>query len=121
MEFNDREAIYLQIANLICENILSGKWHEEERIPSIRDIAIDTEVNPNTVMRSFSYLQDQSIIYNKRGIGFFVTPGGKQRITEMKKRTFIESELPKVFKTMHLLNIGIDEVAELYENSSELT
>ena len=53
MEFGKDQAIYLQIADLICENILSGEWAAETKIPSVRELAINLEVNPNTVMRTY--------------------------------------------------------------------
>ena len=74
MNFKESKAIYLQIADRICDEILLGQFAEEERIPSVREYATIVEVNANTVMRSFDYLQSQNIIYNKRGIGYFVSP-----------------------------------------------
>jgi GntR family transcriptional regulator len=78
MEFGDNNAIYLQIADHFCENILLQKWNPGDRIPSVREMAVSIEVNPNTVMRTFNYLQDKGIIFNKRGIGYFVTEDGFQ-------------------------------------------
>ena len=75
MNFKESKAIYLQIADRICDEILLGQFAEEERIPSVREYATIVEVNANTVMRSFDYLQSQNIIYNKRGIGYFVATG----------------------------------------------
>lgn len=71
MNFKESKAIYLQIADRICDEILLGQYQEEERIPSVREYAAMVEVNANTAMRSFDYLQSQDIIYNKRGIGYF--------------------------------------------------
>jgi len=72
MEFRENEAIYLQIADLVGSNVLLRKWKPEEKIPSVRDLAIELQVNLNTVMRSYEYLENLGVIYNKRGIGFFV-------------------------------------------------
>ena len=77
MNFKESKAIYLQIADRICDEILLGQLGEEERIPSVREYAAIVEVNANTVMRSFDYLQSQNIIYNKRGIGYFVATGAR--------------------------------------------
>lgn len=75
MQFKDSQSIYLQIADYVCEKILLREWKAEERIPSVRELAVQLEVNPNTVMRTFDFLQQQEIIYNQRGIGYFVTAG----------------------------------------------
>ncbi len=116
MEFNDQQAIYLQIADLFCENILLGKWKPGDRIPSVREMAVSIEVNPNTVMRTFNYLQEKEIIFNKRGIGFFVSDDGFEKTKSLRKEDFMNQELPKVFKEMQLLNIDISELKNFYED-----
>ena len=93
MNFKESKAIYLQIADRICDEILLGQFGEEERIPSVREYAAIVEVNANTVMRSFDYLQSQNIIYNKRGIGYFVAPGARELIHSLRKDIFLKEEL----------------------------
>ena len=117
MDFNENQAIYLQIADFFCENILQKKWMPEEKIPSIRDIAIQVEVNPNTAMRTFNYLQDKGIIYNKRGIGYFVTEDGYEKTLKLKRAEFIKEELPQVFKKMNLVGMEFSELEDLYKEN----
>ncbi len=105
MEFNNRQAIYLQIADYLCERILKRQWQEGEKIPSIRETAVMVEVNPNTALRTYTFLQDQGIIYNKRGIGYFVAGDGYRKTLEFKKQNFVNEELPKVFHTMEVLDM----------------
>ena len=62
MHFKESKAIYLQIADRICDEVLLGQYQEEERIPSVREYAAVVEVNANTVMRSYDYLQTQGVI-----------------------------------------------------------
>ena len=119
MEFQEKQAIYLQIGEYICENILMKQWKEGDKIPSIREMAISIEVNPNTVMRTYSYLQDMGIIFNKRGIGYFVAEYAYKETQELKKRNFINRELPRFFKTMDLLKITFDDLRELYKTDRE--
>ena len=116
MEFRESQAIYLQIADLFCENILLKKWNTDEKIPSVREIAVEVEVNPNTAMRTYTYLQDKGIIYNKRGIGFFVAEDGYNKSLELKKEKFFSQELPMFFKTIDLLGISLEEIGNLYTN-----
>lgn len=116
MEFNDSQAIYLQIADYFCENILQKKWQEGEKIPSVREIAVKVEVNPNTAMRTFSYLQEQGIIFNKRGIGYFVADSGFQKTLQLKKEQFIKEELPKTFRNMDLLGLDLADIDLYYQN-----
>jgi GntR family transcriptional regulator len=114
MEFSENQAIYLQIANYFFEQILSRKWKNEERIPSVREVAVNFEVNPNTVMRTYNFLQEREIIFNKRGIGYFVTEGAFEKVLEIKKHEFIRIDLPKVFRTMELLGMNISDLQTIY-------
>ena len=114
MDFKDNKAIYLQIADYFCENILQKKWKEGERIPSVRETAVNIEVNPNTVMRTFNFLQDMEIIYNKRGIGYFVSEDAFDKTLSFKKEAFIKHELPALFKAMDLLSISFDDLKKYY-------
>jgi len=115
MEFRDNEAIYLQIAAFVSENILLGKWPAEQKIPSVRDLAVELEVNPNTVMRSYEFLQTQGVVYNKRGLGLFVAPDGFEKIRAYRRERFIQKDLPGIFRNIYLLDIGFDEMQQWYE------
>ena len=115
MKFKESKSIYLQIADRICDEILQGKYKEGERIPSVRDYAATVEVNANTVVRSFDYLQGQDIIYNKRGLGYFVALEGRERILELRKEVFLKEELPEFFRQLMTLDIPIKEVEKMYK------
>ena len=119
MEFRQNQAIYLQIAEHITERILSGTWPEGERIPSIREMSEDIQVNPNTVMRSYAYLQDLGIIYNQRGIGYFVAEDAYRKTLELKKQNFIRRELPRIFRTMDLLHLTCEDLLTLREDTGQ--
>lgn len=114
MNFKESKAIYLQIADRICDEIIFGQYSEEERIPSVREYASIVEVNSNTAMRSFDYLQSQNIIYNKRGIGYFVSSGAKKLIISLRKKRFMEDDLEWFFHQIYTLNISIEEIGEMY-------
>lgn len=119
MEFKQSQAIYLQIADHINELILTGTWKAGERIPSIRELAESIEVNPNTVMRSYNYLQDLQIIYNQRGIGYFVADDAYQKTLELKKKNFVRRELPRIFRTMDLLHLTCEDLKTLYDRNAQ--
>ena len=117
MEFRQPQAIYLQIADHICENVLSERWREMSRIPSIREMAVNIEVNPNTVMRAYSYLQELGIIYNQRGIGYFVAKGARSKTLELMKKQFIRREVPMILHTMELLGMNCNDMKALQADS----
>ena len=116
MKFKESKPIYLQIADRICDEILQGKYKEEERIPSVREYASTVEVNANTVVRSFDYLQGQDIIYNKRGLGYFVNTGARERILELRKEVFLRDELPEFFRQIKTLDIPLKDVEKMYSD-----
>ncbi len=115
MDFQNKKAIYLQIADYVCEQILLNQWKESDKIPSIRDLAIDLEVNPNTVMRTYAFLQDKNIIEMQRGIGYFVAEKARKQALEFKKEEFLTSDLPSVFRSMELLDIDLEDIGQLYK------
>jgi len=115
MEFNNNKAIYLQIAEYVCEQILLGKWKADEKIPSVREMAIEMEVNPNTVMRTYELLQSKNILNNKRGIGFFLADDTIDQVKQYRKTTFIDDELPNLFRNVYLLEIDFDELKTRYQ------
>ena len=115
MKFKESKSIYLQIADRICDEILQGQYKEEERIPSVREYAATVEVNANTVVRSFDYLQGQDIIYNKRGLGYFVAQEGRERILGLRKEVFLKEELPEFFRQLKTLDISMKDVEKLYK------
>ena len=114
MNFKENKAIYLQIAERICELILIGEYKEEERIPSVRDYAAMVEVNFNTVMRSFDHLQASGIIFNKRGIGYFVKVGACEKIRSLRKANFLQNEINDFFKQLYLLEIPMNDIVDMY-------
>ncbi len=114
MEFKDNQAIYLQIADYFFQNILQKKWQEGEKIPSIRDMAVQFEVNPNTTMRTYNYLQDKGIIYNKRGIGYHLADDGYEKALQLRREQFIKEELPLFFRSMQLAGLSLDDLQKHY-------
>ncbi|BEG99625.1 GntR family transcriptional regulator [Bacteroides sedimenti] len=114
MNFKENKAIYLQIADRICDEIILGQYAEEERIPSVREYASIVEVNANTIMRSFDHLQSQGIIYNKRGIGYFVSPGAKKMILAIRKERFLKDDIEWFFRQIYTLGIPFTELEAMY-------
>src|SRR5687768_11675547 len=120
MEFRQSQAIYLQIADYVCEKILLEEWKINEKIPSVRELAMLLEVNPNTVMRSYDFMQQQDIIFNQRGIGFYVAPNAIKNVRHYRKNEFFERELPVIFRSMYLLNIDMEELKMNFEKFKKL-
>ncbi|MBR2250685.1 MAG: GntR family transcriptional regulator [Prevotella sp.] len=113
MEFRKQKPIYLQIADSLCERIIAGEWQADGRIASVRDVAAELGVTPNTVMRSFDYLQGHEIIYNRRGTGYYVSTNAIQKILDIQRREFLEEEAPSMLAKMKMLGITLDDLSQL--------
>ncbi len=115
MDFKENPAIYIQIAEYVCEQILLKKWELGDKIISIRDLAVNMEVNPNTVQRGYDFLQQRNIITNKRGIGYFIEYDAMDRILNFRREQFIENELPVFMRNIFLLKMDFKEIKVLYD------
>lgn len=113
MEYNEHKPIYLQNVDLMQEKIVRGEWPEEERIPSVREMGAMVGVNPNTIVRSYQLLESQEIIYNKRGMGYYVKSGAVARIKENVKNEFLSNELPQFKAKADMLGITKEELVEI--------
>ena len=114
MIFTNDKAIYIQMADRLCDEILAGKYKDDDRIPSVREYAVMLEVNANTAVKAYDELSRANIIYNKRGLGYFVTPGAKKQILNERKQEFMKERLPELFRQMQLLGITLEDVKSEY-------
>ena len=110
MDFDNNRPIYLQIADILSRRVLCGELDEGARIPSVREYGAEIGVNPNTVARSYDALTERGIIYNKRGIGFFVSDDAKTLVRDYMRKTFLEEELPAFIEKAELLNVNLKEL-----------
>jgi len=115
MDFIESKAIYLQIVNLVYHKILLGEWTPSERIPAVRELAVSLEVNPNTVMRTYQYLENMNVINVKRGTGYYLTENAYEQVYSTMRKEFLETSLPQLFKNISLLKFTPDEIRDLYQ------
>ena len=119
MIYQNERAIYVRIAERICDDILSGKYAEEERVPSVRELAAEYEVNTNTALRAFDILQRDGILAQQRGIGMLVERGARRRIRAARRKAFLEHDMPDFFRRLRLLGMTIDDVVEAWQAAEE--
>ena len=115
MIFSNDKAIYVQMADRLCDEIVAGTYKDDDRIPSVREYAVMLQVNTNTAVKAFDQLARDGIIYNKRGLGYFVTAGASREIKKARKREFMKQTLPELFRQMRLLDISIEDVDKEWE------
>jgi len=115
MEFKENnKPIYLQLVDKICDDVLLEVYGDDTRIPSVREFAAQVEVNANTVMRAYDYLQQNGIIYNKRGIGYFVSAGASDSIRKERMERFANNGLDEFFGQLKLLGVTPEQLLEMY-------
>lgn len=105
--------IYQQIAEYGIEQVLSGDWSAGDRIPSVRQLAAEVGVNPNTVMSAYEQLKHLEVIETRRGLGFFVADEGRSAALSLRRRRFIDEELPRLRRALDLLSISPTELQTL--------
>ena len=118
MTFNNDKAIYIQMADRLCNDILAGTYSDDDRVPSVREYAVSLEVNTNTAVKAYDQLARDGIIYNRRGLGYFVTPGARDSIMQARRKAFLDTTLPSLFRDMRLLGIGIDDIVREWNTRS---
>lgn len=116
MDFTTNKPIYQHIYDIVTERIILGQLREGDRVPSVRELAVELQVNPNTVMRAYDALCAGGIITSSRGIGYFVSEGAAERALAESRREFIEGEMITLFRRMTTLGISTEELSTLYNN-----
>ncbi len=119
MQFNESKPIYLQLVDYFLDQIINGKFNPGDRVPSVRALAAQAQVTPNTVNRAYQILFDKGIIYQKRGLGYFLNQDAPLLARQIKRQQFISEILPLVFKEMQVLGISVDELSELFNQYSQ--
>ena len=114
MQFDRGSSIYIQIGEYVLSRVLSGSWEPGDRIPSVREMAVELEVNPNTVLRSYALLQDEGVVHNKRGIGYCVDDEGVEAARETMRDELRRRDLPEIFERLRLVGVTADELAREY-------
>ena len=115
MIFTNDKPIYIQMADRLMDEILADKYKDDDRIPSVREYSVLLEVNTNTAVKAYDELARANIIYNKRGLGYFVTKGAKKQIMKERKKEFMKERLPELFRQMQLLGITLEDVKVAYD------
>lgn len=113
MEFKEQQSIFQQIAEHVIEQILTERLKANDKLSSVRETAGNLGVNPNTIMRAYTELLNDNIIYNKRGIGYFVSDSAKETILEKRKKEFLENNVPQFIHQLKMLNFNKKEIDKI--------
>lgn len=114
MDFSENKPIYLQLADQIMDEVERREYTPGGRLPSVREYASSTGVNANTVMRTYTWLQQENIIFNKRGIGYFLEENAREKVIKARRERFFDKIIPQLVKRMKALGITLDDIKEEY-------
>ena len=115
MVFVEGKPIYVQIAERLCDEILSSSYKEGERVPGVREYSSLLEVNVNTTVKAYDLLAQRDIIFTKRGMGYFVAEGAPEVIRKERKKQFTHLFLPQMFQQMNILGISMKDIEEEWQ------
>ena len=111
-DWDDKEPIYVQLAQSVLENIMRGAFSEGEPVPSVRQVASQERINPLTVSRGYQILADDGLLEKRRGLGMFVAVGARQKALARERRRFLSEEWPKTRERIELFDLDLQTLLE---------
>jgi DNA-binding transcriptional regulator YhcF (GntR family) len=116
--FDDRSPIYLQIADGIKDEVLSGALKEDEQVMSTNQYAAFYRINPATAAKGFAQLVDEGVLYKKRGIGMFVSPDAPARLRAQRRERFFADVVGPMLAEARMVGIDVAEIVKHIEEAS---
>ncbi|MBQ9637755.1 MAG: GntR family transcriptional regulator [Prevotella sp.] len=116
MIYYSDKALFVKIAERLCDDILADRYREGDRVPSVRELSAEYEVNANTALRAFEVLQRDDILVQQRGIGMQVARGAKRKVLNARRKDFVARELPDFLRRLDLLGLTADDVAQAWRD-----
>lgn len=118
-DFDGEKPIYIQMAEWIEGNILTGAFPEETQIPSTTEISAMYRINPATALKGVNILVDKGIIYKKRGLGMFVSSGAAQKIRSERRQEFCDRYIKSLISEATKLGITKNEIINMIEKGCD--
>ena len=106
LEWKDNQPIYRQLRDKVAAQILSGSIKEGEPLPSVRNVAVDLQINPLTASKAYQELVDEEVVEKKRGLGMFVIKGARSKLLNLEKKRFLEEEWPEIATRISALGLN---------------
>ncbi|MBS0362962.1 MAG: GntR family transcriptional regulator [Proteobacteria bacterium] len=107
-EWNDNQPIYRQIRDRVVAMILDDLLKEGDPLPSVRNVATESRVNPLTVLKAYQELADDGLVEKRRGLGMFVSPGAKGQLLAGERRKFLDEQWPQIRATIQRLGLAAE-------------
>ena len=111
-DWDDSQPIYRQIRDRVVAMILDGALSEGDPLPSVRNVATESRVNPLTVMKAYQQLADEELVEKRRGLGMFVSAGARNLLLQSERRRFLAEEWPRVQATIQRLGLKPEQLLD---------
>ncbi len=112
---NEERPIFLQIAEMLKDDIVSGAYPEDSQVPSITEFSVAFNINPATALKGVNILVEEGLLYKKRGLGMFVASGARQQLIGRRKEGFYRDYIQPMIREARRLEIGSGELMEMTE------
>ncbi|QOC21596.1 GntR family transcriptional regulator [Wenzhouxiangella sp. AB-CW3] len=110
--WDDNQPIYWQLRQRTVAAILDGSLEEGQPLPSVRQVAVDFQINPLTVSKAYQSLVDDQLVEKRRGVGMFVREGARRQLLESERHHFLEEEWPRIAERIEKLGLSVEELLE---------
>lgn len=118
-EWKEDQPIYRQLRDRMAAAILEGSLKEGDPLPSVRNMAVEYQINPLTASKAYQELANENVVEKRRGIGMYVVPGAAEKLREDEKKRFLEEEWPEIEKRIRALKIDPETLISKMKTSSE--
>ncbi|NCO19058.1 MAG: GntR family transcriptional regulator [Gammaproteobacteria bacterium] len=110
--WDDNQPIYWQLRQQTVAAILDGTLREGDAVPSVRQVAVDFQINPLTVSKAYQSLVDDELVEKRRGVGMFVTEGARNRLLATEREKFLQQEWPRIAERITQLGLDLHDLTE---------
>ena len=116
---SEQSLIYLQIAQMLEDDILRGVYQEEEQVPSTNELARAYNINPATAAKGINLLVSEGILYKRRGIGMFVSPGAGEKVKDKRRAAFYDGYIKPLAGEARSLGLTGEQLAAMIQKALE--
>ncbi len=109
-DWTDDQPIYRQLRDKVAAAIIEGALKEEEPLPSVRNIAVELQINPITASKAYQELVAEGLVERRRGLGMFIIEGARSRLLADERTRFLEIEWPRIVERIEALGLNMKEL-----------
>lgn len=117
--WDDNQPIYWQLRERTIASILDGSLKEETALPSVRQVAVDFQINPLTVSKAYQSLVDDGLVEKRRGVGMFVRVGARRQLLTSEREKFLKDEWPKLVARLRQLGLDLNDLEARWPGREE--